>query len=134
MARRYRDFGGLKGGRRLQRLAREEVGGSPSTDPLAYARRSPDTYARQIAFSNVPLQLYWSSRDRVITDQVHETALLLDRLRHLNPSASILSVEGTWAHTAEMWPRGRLPGALARFGLLPSSLVPNAAARFPTSR
>ena len=38
--------------------------------------------------------------------------------------ADILSFEGTWAHTREMWPRGRLPDALARFGLVPWSLVP----------
>ena len=134
MARRYRDFGALQGGRRLQRLARQEIGGTPLTAPAAYARRSPDNYVRQIARSGVPLQLYWSTRDRVITDQVDETELLLDRLRKANPSAPILSFRGLWAHTVEMWPRGRLPGALARFGLLPASPVPGAPARFPTRR
>src|SRR5205085_4819319 len=48
MARRYWDFAGLPGGRSLQRLAREEIGGTPLTDPAAYAARSPDTYVRQI--------------------------------------------------------------------------------------
>src|SRR5262249_19878078 len=46
MARRYRDFEDLPGGSALQQLAREEIGGTPLTDPAAYAERSPDTYAR----------------------------------------------------------------------------------------
>jgi pimeloyl-ACP methyl ester carboxylesterase len=58
MARRYWDFAGLHDGRTLQRLAREEIGGTPLTDPAAYAARSPDTYVRRIALSGVPLLLY----------------------------------------------------------------------------
>src|SRR5579862_2352107 len=55
MSRRYRDFASLKGGRELRRLAREEIGGTPRTDPRAYAVRSPDHYVEQIALSRVPL-------------------------------------------------------------------------------
>jgi dienelactone hydrolase len=118
MARRYWDFADLPGGATLQELAREEIGGTPLTDPTAYAVRSPDTYARQIALSGVPLLLYWSTRDRVITDQVDETGALANEILGWNPEAPLTVFRGEWRHTAEMrWSR-RLPGALVRFGLL----------------
>jgi pimeloyl-ACP methyl ester carboxylesterase len=119
MALRYRDFGSLRHGRLLQQLARDEVGGTPATDPSAYRARSPDRYVRRLAFSGVPLQLYWSVDDRVIVDQVRETGALADEIRRLNPEAPLWDFEGTWMHTAEMTPGRRLPRALARFGLLP---------------
>lgn len=118
MARRYWDFSKLPGGAELQRLAREEIGGTPLTDPAAYAARSPDTFVRQIALSGVPLQLYWSSRDKVISDQRDETAVLDTEIRGWDPYARVWDFRGDWAHTAEMRPWGRLPRALARFGLL----------------
>jgi pimeloyl-ACP methyl ester carboxylesterase len=118
MARRYRDFEHLPDGRYLRRLAREEIGGTPLTDPHGYAVRSPDDYARRIARSGVPLQLFWSTRDRVISDQVDETGALVRDIRRWNPAAPIEVFRGIWRHTAEMrWTR-RLPGALVRFGLL----------------
>jgi pimeloyl-ACP methyl ester carboxylesterase len=118
MARRYWDFAGLRGGERLQAFAREEIGGTPLSDPNAYAVRSPDTYARQIALSGVPLVLYWSTRDRVITDQVDETGALANEILGWNPDAPLTVFRGAWRHTAEMrWTR-RLPGALVRLGLL----------------
>jgi hypothetical protein len=92
--------------------------------PHAYAVRSPDTFVRQIAFSGVPLQLYWSKADRVIRDQVAETGSLADRILALNPHARLWEFEGDWQHTAEMHATRRLPRALARFGLLPWSDVP----------
>jgi acetyl esterase/lipase len=125
LARRYRDFATLPGGRVLQRVARREVGGSPARDPRAYALRSPDYFVRQIAFSGVPLQLYWSLRDRVIVDQVSETGALAAEIRELNPPARVWDFEGDWSHTAEMRPLRRLPRALARFGLLPRDDVPS---------
>lgn len=124
MSRRYRDFASLKDGRVLRRLARVEIGGTPRSDPSAYALRSPDHYAEQLAFSNVPLQLYWSTRDQIISDQRWETGALADRIRALNPHARLWDFRGEWRHTAEMWPDRRLPRALARFGLLPWSKVP----------
>jgi pimeloyl-ACP methyl ester carboxylesterase len=118
MARRYWDFADLPGGATLQQLAREEIGGTPLSDPNAYAVRSPDTYARQIALSGVPLLLYWSTRDRVITDQVDETGALANEILGWNPNAPLTVFRGEWRHTAEMrWSR-RLPGALVRFDLL----------------
>jgi pimeloyl-ACP methyl ester carboxylesterase len=124
MARRYWDFAGLAKGRLLQRWARQEICGTPLTAPAAYAARSPETYVRRLALSGVPLELYWSIRDRVISDQTDETGLLVEQIRGWNPFAPLWSFKGTWAHTHEMWPRGRLPDAIARFGLLPWSLVP----------
>ncbi len=124
MSRRYRDFASLKGGGELRELARAEIGGTPRTDPRAYALRSPDHYVEQIALSGVPLQLYWSRTDRIITDQRLETGALADEIRSLNPRARLWDFEGNWVHTAEMRPERRLPRALARFGLLPWSKVP----------
>ena len=124
MMRRYRDFASLKDGRELQFLAREEIGGTPTTAPLAYEVRSPDHYVEQIARSGVPLQIYWSTRDRIITDQRSEAGALADEIRQINPRARLWDFEGEWAHTAEMEPDRRLPRALARFPLLPWSKVP----------
>jgi dienelactone hydrolase len=124
MSRRYYDFARLPDGRQLQALARTEVGGTPSDAARAYALRSPDHYVRQIAFSGVPLQLYWSHADRVIFDQLSETQALARRIYELNPRAKVWDFTGDWAHTAEMRPTRRLPRALARFGLLPWRDVP----------
>jgi pimeloyl-ACP methyl ester carboxylesterase len=121
MARRYWDFASLPDGRMLQAQAREEIGGTPLTAPAAYAVRSPDTYARQLALSEVPLQLYWSTRDRVISDQRDETAALATEIRGWNPYAPLQVFQGTWRHTAEMRWSTRLPQALVRFGLLTRS-------------
>jgi pimeloyl-ACP methyl ester carboxylesterase len=119
MRRRYYDFATLKYGRLLQWLARQEIGGTPAHDPLAYALRSPDHYIEQIANSGVPLQLYWSPRDRVIVDQRLETRTLAIDVRRDDPDAQLWDFSGDWEHTAEMQADRRLPRALARFGLLP---------------
>ena len=124
MRRRYYDFAALKGGATLQGLARKELGGTPAQDPRAYADRSPDRYVRQLAFSHVPLQIYWSNRDRVIADQYSEAGALCDEIRRINPYAPLWEFEGEWAHTAEMRSNRRLPRALARFHLLPWRDVP----------
>jgi pimeloyl-ACP methyl ester carboxylesterase len=118
MARRYWDFAALRNGRRLQRLARDEIGGTPATAPAAYAERSPDAFARQLAYSGVPLQLWWSSRDRIITDQRAETVVLEDQILGWNPGAPLQVYAGRWRHTAEMKWSTRLPHALVEFGLL----------------
>src|SRR5262249_36630922 len=121
MARRYWDFASLRNGLVLQARAREEIGGTPLTAPAAYAARSPDTYARQIALSGVPLQLWWSTRDRVITDQREETGGLANEILGWNPDAPLQVFVGRWRHTAEMRWSTRLPHALVAFGLLTRS-------------
>ena len=124
MRRRYFDFAALKGGAGLQELARQEIGGTPWQDPGAYAQRSPDHYARRLAFSGVPLQIFWSLRDRVIADASSEAGALSTEIRRLNPHAPLWEFRGDWNHTAEMRSDRRLPRALARFGLLPWQDVP----------
>jgi poly(3-hydroxybutyrate) depolymerase len=119
MALRYRDFAHMRYGRELQELARLEIGGTPRTHPGAYAARSPIDNSVRIAYAGVPLQLWWSSRDRIIADQSRESALLYRRITWLNPTAPIWGFQGTWAHTAEMRDDRRLPQALRIFGLLP---------------
>lgn len=119
-ALRYRDFRLVRSQRPLRRLARLEVGGTPRNDPIAYARRSPLDQAGALAYSEVPLELWWSTRDKVVIDQARNTKALFDRIIELNPGAPVLGVEGTWAHTAEMWYYRRLPSALALIGLLPA--------------
>jgi pimeloyl-ACP methyl ester carboxylesterase len=108
-------------GRSLQELARRQLGGPPSKKPFAYALRSPLTYARAIAFSGVPLQLWWSPKDRIVIDQERQAGLFLKTLRRLNPKANVVGYTGDWSHSAEMTAKTRLPAALAAFGLLPSS-------------
>jgi dipeptidyl aminopeptidase/acylaminoacyl peptidase len=119
MAARYRAFGRLPLGSSLQHLARDEIGGTPSTDPRGYALRSPIDDARRIAFSGVPLQIWWSTRDRIVTNGWDESGLLYREIKRLNPQARVAEFVGRWAHTTEMKAHGYLPYALSRFGLLP---------------
>jgi poly(3-hydroxybutyrate) depolymerase len=119
MAARYRAFDGQPFGDLLQRLARVEFGGTPKADPRAYALRSPLDAARQIAFSGVPLQIWWSTRDRIVVDQARESGLLYREIKRINPDAPVSQFVGTWSHTSEMHAHGYLPYSLSRFGLLP---------------
>ena len=118
MALRYRDFARVPAERHLQRLTRLEIGGTPGSDLAAFQRRSPLDQARAIAASGVPLELWWSTRDRVVIDQSRNSAALFDRLGELGPRAPVMGVVGTWRHTAEMWYFRQLPSALASMGLL----------------
>jgi pimeloyl-ACP methyl ester carboxylesterase len=131
MARRYRDFAALPHGLRLQALARREIGGTPAQVPRAYALRSPDHYEEAIAHSGVPLQLYWSARDRIIRDQRLETNELAVAIVHDDRHERLWDFHGDWSHTAEMRWNRRLPRALARFGLLPWRDAPAPAATRP---
>jgi pimeloyl-ACP methyl ester carboxylesterase len=119
MASRYVAFPSQPFGLGLQRLARIEFGGTPWSDPRAYAIRSPLDWARQIAFAGVPLQIWWSTRDRIVVDQERESGLLYRDIKRLNPAAPVTDHVGTWAHTAEMKASTRLPIALGFFQLLP---------------
>jgi pimeloyl-ACP methyl ester carboxylesterase len=106
-------------GRSLQALARAELGGPPGRARYAYELRSPLTYARAIAFSHVPLQLWWSRRDAIVIDQRRQTERLFGSISKLNPGADLLGFTGGWRHSAEMRARTRLPLSLALFRLLP---------------
>jgi poly(3-hydroxybutyrate) depolymerase len=119
MAARYAAFDRLPFGDALQRLARIEIGGTPASNAGGYARRSPLDWTRRIAFSGVPLQIWWSTRDQIVVDQAHESGRLYRDIRLLNPKAPVREFVGTWAHTAEMRADTRLPFALRLFHLLP---------------
>jgi hypothetical protein len=131
LARRYSEFSGVPCnaeclhrwrapiGRGLQTLAQEEIGGTPATVPTAYAARSPITYARRLADSGVPLELWWSNKDRIVMDQRHQTASLMRALLRDNPLAPVHGVAGSWRHSYDMGEYALLMPALRRFDLLP---------------
>jgi poly(3-hydroxybutyrate) depolymerase len=124
MAARYRAFQFQPLGSTLQALARREIGGTPASDPRGYALRSPLDWARKLAFSGVPLQIWWSTRDRVVTDQRNESGRLYRMIKRVNPAAAVTEFVGKWAHTTEMKSHAYLPYALSRFDLLPPRAGP----------
>jgi poly(3-hydroxybutyrate) depolymerase len=111
--RRYGDFAILgRKGRVLQALARLEVGGTPSTSPEAYRLRSPQHWLTQIAGSGVPLQVWWSDADEIVTGQENQSGRFFHDLHALEPTGRIEKVTGSWSHTAESYRRLQLPGAV----------------------
>ncbi|MGZ4353735.1 MAG: alpha/beta hydrolase family protein [Gaiellaceae bacterium] len=104
----------------LQSTMRREVGGVPSEAPGAYAARSALAQAAKIAASGVPLQVWWSGRDAIVKDQVHQSAKLVRAVRRINPCAPVVAYAGRWEHSREMRASELLPVALSRFGLLPA--------------
>jgi len=115
LSRRYREFDGMPYGRQLQRLARYEVGGTPAADPRAWSRRSPLDFARAIARSRVPLEIWWSRADRIVVDQSQQSGRLYRQIMRLDPNAPVRQVVGWWHHCAEI--RRHLRKALAFIGL-----------------
>jgi pimeloyl-ACP methyl ester carboxylesterase len=109
----------------MQRLARKEVGGSPTTAPRAYATRSPLTYMRSIANSCVPLQIWWSRKDRVVMESARQSGLLFPTITRINPEAPVDEYVGSWIHTHALNAQTRLPMMLAGLGLLPASFMGN---------
>jgi poly(3-hydroxybutyrate) depolymerase len=132
MGARYFAFSALRFGLELQERARLEFGGTPVTDPRAYRIRSPLDWAKRIAFSGVPLQIWWSTKDKIVTNQAHESGALFHDIRRLNPAATVVEIVGTWRHTAEMRAWTRLPTALRLFGLLPPARHHAGGLRQPT--
>jgi len=118
LAARFEAFPELRRGLWLQQRVVAEVGGTPWSRPRAWRERSPIDYAWKLATSHVPLQIWWSTRDKVVVDQASESGLLYRTIRRLNPYAHVTQYVGTWRHTAEMWPTRRMPLALAAMGLL----------------
>jgi poly(3-hydroxybutyrate) depolymerase len=105
-------------GNGLRELARREIGGPPKKRPVAYRMRSPLTYVRAIASSCVPLQIWWSNSDRVVTAPQRQSARLFRRIRQLNPDAPVAAYVGFWRHTVAMQARSQLPMALLDLGLI----------------
>ena len=107
---------------RRARRARQEIGGTPRTRPLAFSERSPITYARAIAASCVPLELWWSVKDRIVVNQRDQTGALYRRILELRPDAPVTAYVGSWRHSAEMHAESRLPAALMELRLRPGRL------------
>jgi dipeptidyl aminopeptidase/acylaminoacyl peptidase len=103
----------------LQSNMETEVGGTPAEVPGAYAARSPLSQAHLIARSDVPLQIWWSTKDRIVIDQRHQSGTLFRSLRRLGPCAPVKAYVGDWRHSTEMRSTSLLPLALIEFGLLP---------------
>ena len=101
----------------LQTLARREVGGSPYQLPHAYALRSPLSYARALADSGLPIQLWWSRLDRVVP-QAEQSRRLFGTIGQLDRDAPLEAYVGWWAHTNEMRAQSALPLALQAVALL----------------
>jgi pimeloyl-ACP methyl ester carboxylesterase len=112
MAARYKAFGALRNGATLQRQAQIEIGGTPASNPRGYAARSPMSYVGRLAAGGVPLDIWWSRRDKIVVDQYMESGRLYRAILRANPKAPVEQFVGTWAHSHEMHPLARLPLAL----------------------
>jgi poly(3-hydroxybutyrate) depolymerase len=118
--RRYDDFAQLGAkGVALQGLARIEVGGTPTEHPRRYQLRSPDHFKQQIAASGVPLQMWWSDQDEIVTGQEFQSGKLFADLEAIGTTAVLDKVTGHWSHTAESYRDLQLPGAVRWLGLVP---------------
>jgi poly(3-hydroxybutyrate) depolymerase len=103
----------------LRSAMRREVGGTPATSPRAFAARSPLSLAKAIAGSGVPLQIWWSRVDKIVTNQKTQSGALYRTLLRLGPRARVEAYVGRWEHSKEMRSTALLPLALRGFGLLP---------------
>ncbi len=112
MAARYKAFAALPNAAGIQRLARIEIGGTPTSAPQAYATRSPMSYVRQFATNGVPVDIWWSRNDKIVVNQNQESGRLYRAIKRANPKAPVEQFVGTWAHSHEMNPLARLPLAL----------------------
>ena len=79
-----------------------------------YAARSGISQARTIAGSGVPLQIWWSTEDRIVWDQEHQSQALYEELLRLDRCAPVTAYVGSWAHSKEMRASELLPIALQR--------------------
>jgi pimeloyl-ACP methyl ester carboxylesterase len=105
-------------GRKLQQFVRREVGGIPATVPHEFAERSPLTYAKAIATSGVPLQIWWSRADQIIVHPELHSGKLVKLIRRINPHAPLTVHTGRWVHTHPLRYDRRLATMLAGLGLL----------------
>ena len=115
-ARCRRDIGSR--GLVLQGQARDEIGGTPDDAPAAYAERSAMSFAREVAASCVPLQVWWSSKDEIVVDSKLQSGRFVRALRAFVPRAAVEEYAGRWIHTRVMRADRQLPLVVERFGLL----------------
>jgi hypothetical protein len=118
LARRYGELAFARNGPRdWQPLMRAEVGGTPAQVPRAYAARSPVRATRAIASSGVPLEVWWSRRDRAVPMRPgNQGQRFLQRMAHLHPLAPVCERVGSWPHDSP-WRRD-LWAVLRFFGLM----------------
>ena len=80
--RRYDDFALLgRKGKTLQALARVEVGGTPTTNPRSTGCGARSTGSTKVARSGVPLQIWWSDADEIVTGQENQSGRFFADLR-----------------------------------------------------
>jgi hypothetical protein len=123
LAARYTQLGQVPNGvRDWQPLMRLEVGGTPSQVPRAYAARSPIVHVRAIASSGVPLEVWWSIRDRAVpTKPGTQSQGFIGELAEAKPRAIVCERMGWWAHG---WPwRHSVWDALRFLGILHVKLL-----------
>lgn len=108
-----------------QPKATRELGGTPARVPWLYRRRSPAAFARTIADSGVPVQLWWNPREDVVvhqaTTQSGAFARQLERLRaplfpvvHSHPHGWVFRAENSLGEMVDFLLAHRRPGAPAR--------------------
>jgi poly(3-hydroxybutyrate) depolymerase len=123
LALRYSQLAQVPNGLRdWQPLMRLEVGGTPSQIPLAYAARSPIDHLHAIASSDVPLEVWWSLRDRAVPTKPGTQAQdFIGELAEARPRAIVCQRMGWWVHG---WPwRHSVWDALRFLGLLHVNLA-----------
>jgi hypothetical protein len=75
------------------------VGGAPAQVGWLYERRSPASFARTIAFSGVPLQIWWNPREDVVIHQgTTQSAAFVRLLRRLNPGVPVEPIVHSHPH------------------------------------
>ncbi len=104
LATRYRMVRFLRYGSLLQSMLRDEVGGTPATNPVGYMLRSPIAYAHRIADSGVPLQIWWSRTDRIVRKK--DDSCVLFRAERLTVEVSF---GGRWLRAARVRKTDRHP-------------------------
>jgi pimeloyl-ACP methyl ester carboxylesterase len=74
-----------------------EVGGSPSEAPEAYAQRSATTFCEGL--SKVPTMIFWSDQDLIVPRQVsHHTYLLYQRVKEVDVNSPFAEYNHTRMH------------------------------------
>jgi pimeloyl-ACP methyl ester carboxylesterase len=115
MLRRWYQFPHSVASRGQQAALTREVGVAPSTKRWLYVRRSPFFFARTLAFSGVPVELWWNPADPVIVDaSATQTGVFIRAVRKLNPHAPLVSHIHHHLHGWPFAPKHKLP-AMVRF-------------------
>src|SRR5207244_8208070 len=85
--------------------------------------RSPLAQSKHIADSCVPLQIWWSRKDKIVMESPKQSGALFRAIRQINSQAPVDEYVGTWIHTHALNADTRLPMMLAGLGLLPKEFL-----------